>query len=261
MIGTPIFTILVALCGYGWNYYGLKIKEVDALKKESMTASKDTSQNIKNVYNIGGDIVYGDKKTIIKKNDSTNIRLSKAFQNLKSIDYTQRNIAIDYIINNFPAILSDNQIEGLIETNPISSSNLSVIEEKLCYLLATQKKSKNIENYFKQVISHNASNAIAWHYLLREDVNIDSSYIFSVIKDKPNHCLSYANIVQYAMDIDNGRVCKELLNSKDLVDFLISNSDEKNYLQQCYNWINKMIDRKSSYKKYETTYFFKTVIF
>lgn len=38
---------------------------VDALKKESMTASKDTSQNIKNVYNIGGDIVYGDKKTII----------------------------------------------------------------------------------------------------------------------------------------------------------------------------------------------------
>ena len=261
MIGTPIFTILAALCGFGWNYYGLKIKEQDALKKEKATITIDTSQKVKNVYNIGGDVVYGDKNTVINKIDTSNKKLSEAFQNLKSLDYTQRDISIDYIINNFPKILSANQIKDLIETNPISASNLNERQNKLCYLLATQRKSENIENYFKQIISYNSSNAIAWNYLLREDVNIGLPYIFSVIKDKPNHCISYQNIVQYAMEVENGHVCNELLNSSDLVDFLISNVDEKTYLQQAYSWISKMIERKSSYKKYKKTYFFKTVTF
>jgi hypothetical protein len=68
MIGTPIFTILTALCGFGWNYYGLKIKETDALKAQQKQ-SPNTSTAVKNVYNIGGDMVYGDKKTIINKQE------------------------------------------------------------------------------------------------------------------------------------------------------------------------------------------------
>src|SRR5471030_894419 len=86
MIGTAIFTILAAICGFGWNYYGLKIKEADDLKKENKAVSKDTSQNIKNVYNIGGDVVYGDKKTVINKNEASNKKLNEAFQKLKSPD-------------------------------------------------------------------------------------------------------------------------------------------------------------------------------
>jgi hypothetical protein len=261
MFGVPVFTILAAICGFGWNYYGLKIKEVDALKNEKKAVSKDTTKNVKNTYNISGDLVYGGKKTIINKGDASNKKINEAFQKLNSAEYVQRNIAIDYIVNNFPKTLSENRIKEIIKANPIFASNLSDTQSKLCYLLATQKKSESIVNYFKQVISYNSGNSIAWHYLLRKDIAIDLSYVFSVIKDKPNHCISYMNIVQYAMDIDDGHVCTELLNSPDLVNFLISNADEEVYLKQGYDWISKMIERKSSYKKYKNTYFFKTVTF
>jgi len=260
MFGTPIFTILVAICAFGWNYYGQKIKEAEGIKQNNIS-SRDTFQYKKNVYNIGGDLVYGDKKTVINTDYSNNKRLNEAFEHLKSSDYIQRNIAIDYIINNFPKTLSENQIKDIIEVNPISASNLSETQSKLCYLLAKQKKSISIENYFKQIISYDASNSIAWHYLLRKDVGIDLPYVFSVIKDKPNHCINYSNIVQYAMDIDDGYVCTQLLNSHDLINFLINNVDEKDYVKRSYDWINKMIERKPGYQKYKNTYFFEAVHF
>jgi hypothetical protein len=259
MFGIPIFTTLAILCGFGWNYYGLKIKEADAVKQKDKITSKDTPQSRKDVYNIHGDLVLGDKRTVINNNDGGNEKLIEAFEKLKSSGYPQRNIAIDYIINNFPKTLSRTQIKDLIASNPVFASNFSETQKKLCTLLATQKKSDDLKNYFKQIISYDASNSIAWHYLLREDIAIDFPYVFSVIKDKPNHCLSYANIVQYAMEIDDGRVCTELLNSHDLVDFLISNPDEQRFIKQITDWTDKMIERKSSYKKYKNTYFFQAV--
>src|SRR5579863_2820722 len=112
MIGVPVFTILTAMCAFGWNYYGLKIKEVDTLKKGNI-ASKNTYQNSK-IYNIGGDLVYGDKNTVINKNYAINKKLNEAFEKLNSPDYTERNIAIDYIVNNLPKTLPENRIKALI---------------------------------------------------------------------------------------------------------------------------------------------------
>ncbi|GGH48218.1 hypothetical protein GCM10011364_23620 [Mangrovimonas yunxiaonensis] len=64
MIGVPIFTILAAICGFGWNYYSLKIKEVE--KKER---SNEPSKSIENIYNVSGDVIQGTKNNIIDNNE------------------------------------------------------------------------------------------------------------------------------------------------------------------------------------------------
>ena len=48
MIGVPIFTILAALSGFGWNYFGLKIKEIEA-KNKSKESGKDSNSIIQNL--------------------------------------------------------------------------------------------------------------------------------------------------------------------------------------------------------------------
>src|ERR1022692_3874823 len=58
LYGVLIFTILAALCAFGWNHYGLKIKELE----------KDTSGKTTNNYNIKGDLINGNK--IITKTET-----------------------------------------------------------------------------------------------------------------------------------------------------------------------------------------------
>ena len=184
-------------------------------------------------------------------------RLTKAFDDLSNTDYTKRQIAFRYITDNFPDTLTENQIKTLISIIPsMGGSNLEMND-----LLKTQKKSIYLEAYFKKIISSDNNNfdRNAWDYLLREDVNIDLPYVISIIKDKPNHCIKYENIVQNAMDMNNSHICEGLLNSHDLINFLINLPDERVYLQQSYNWISKMIDRKPAYNKYRNTYFFRKV--
>lgn len=61
MYGIPGFLILSAICGWGWNHYGLKIKVEEArIAKENK--EKQTEQP-SSVFNIKGDYVAGDKKT------------------------------------------------------------------------------------------------------------------------------------------------------------------------------------------------------
>src|SRR5690242_20581683 len=67
MIGVPVFTVLAALCGFGWNYYGLKIKEQEAVEKKISETKSDSSSTVNNVYNISGDVVQGDKNTVIEQ--------------------------------------------------------------------------------------------------------------------------------------------------------------------------------------------------
>ena len=69
MIGVPVFTVLAAFCAFGWNYYGLKIKN-----EEKKTQSSSKPQTIQNVF-VEGDVVYGNKNInhISKKtNEKTN---------------------------------------------------------------------------------------------------------------------------------------------------------------------------------------------
>ena len=186
-------------------------------------------------------------------------KLNKAFQDLENSDNIRREINLDYILNNFPENLSATQIRQLINAVPISSSSISEKQDKILSQLSVQKKSNEIENYFKQIISFDPMNAIAWHYLLRSDINVDISYVISVIKRSPSYGQKYQNIVQYAMEAENKNISFKLLDSREVLQFIITNNEEF-YLKEAKIWLNKMIDRKASYKVYKNTYFFEKLV-
>ena len=197
--------------------------------------------NPKAVYNYTTNTIIEQTKIVGVSFDVK--KLNTAFDNLESPDYTRREIGLNYIINNFPDTLSDDQLKKIIKADSYfhySTDNNSKIND----LLMTQKKSKYLESYFKNALLKNNQNEKAWHYLFRNDVNIDPSFVISTIELRPNYWLTFANVVQYSMD--NKHICTELLNSHELISFLLLNGD-KAYQNQAYEWINKMIDRNSIY--------------
>jgi hypothetical protein len=58
--------------------------------------------------------------------------------------------------------------------------------------------------------------------------------------------------------MDNNEKCSQLLNSRELVDFLIQNVN-KTELNQAKDWIEKMINRKKNYSIYKKNYFFQKI--
>ena len=68
----PIFVIMGALCGIGWNHYGLKIKELEKLEKQSKPEEIKTTEKVSKTFNIQGDYVHGskyvDKSSIVAPN-------------------------------------------------------------------------------------------------------------------------------------------------------------------------------------------------
>jgi len=77
MIGTPIFTILAALCVFGWNYYGLKIKDHEKSIQKNNKDFIQVSPTVQNVYNIGGDYLERDKnKSTLKESEVTKLKIA-----------------------------------------------------------------------------------------------------------------------------------------------------------------------------------------
>ncbi|WP_316765371.1 hypothetical protein [Pedobacter frigiditerrae] len=77
MYVTPLFAILFALSGLGWNHYGLKVKEEEAVLK-NMT---ETSVKKEPQINISGDYIAGNK---IIKDKSIHMDKSKTEHNTNS---------------------------------------------------------------------------------------------------------------------------------------------------------------------------------
>jgi len=237
---------------------GLTAK-IDKLAKSSDKQSQDYKDFLKKLdekFNIvrgpNGDPVSNVYQTIDKINRQ---KFDDALNKLMGTDYPQKSIALDYIINNCPSNLTDSQIKKITSQFSFLSGygeNFSKIND----ILKTEKKSHYLIDYFKQVISKDNFNAIAWSYLFRNDVNIDAQYAFSIIESRPPHWMQYENIVQYAME--NDKTCSELLNSHELIDFLFKNVEQVN-LKQAYNWIEKMIERKETYDRYKPNYFFQRI--
>ena len=113
MICTPIFTILTAFSAFGWNYYGLKIKEIETQKKVQTSNYKESIITIQNVFNVGGDLVKGDKnvgKRLNKKNETntlTPINFSEATLDIGNTNskpnpyFTYENNLMDFIVDVF----------------------------------------------------------------------------------------------------------------------------------------------------------------
>ncbi len=110
MIGTPLFTILAATCAFGWNYYGLKIKEFEKSQPKVETPT------IQNVYNIKGDYVSGNKK--VKSSDAkilTEIQISEKVDSEIIVDIGN----FDNRINPYFRY-SDNQLDFQFAINAVS---------------------------------------------------------------------------------------------------------------------------------------------
>jgi hypothetical protein len=177
-------------------------------------------------------------------------KLTQSFDDLDNIDYTKAMLARDYITNNFPDTLSDEQGNKLLKfikhygyTNTLAD------------LLSYQRKSIYLTEIFKFIVSKEEADLNAWRYLFRSPVSVDLSYVISIIESKPNYWLKYANIVQYAME-SSSNICASLLNSEELIDFLLAHEDAT-YHKQAVDWLNKMIARKASYEKFRNTRFFQ----
>ena len=64
MIGIAVFGILGILCAFGWNYYGLKIKELEKIQSTEKSIYQDTlAKTNTTTYNVSGDVVQGNKIT------------------------------------------------------------------------------------------------------------------------------------------------------------------------------------------------------
>lgn len=101
-IGIAVFTILLAICGYGSYHFGEKKEKAKAINLNNVKDNEDndTALNPKNVYHIKGDLVQGNKVSneknevinapealIVTKNQSGGINTVNVFQNeYKPID-------------------------------------------------------------------------------------------------------------------------------------------------------------------------------
>lgn len=183
-------------------------------------------------------------------------KFNDAVNNLKSSNYDEKDMSLNYIISNFPDRLTEEQIKIITSEYEFLQGHVNAYNQ-INLLLSRQQKSLLLVAYYKQVLIKNEEDRTAWHYLFRKDVSIDMPYVVDKIKNKPNHCMKYANITQYAIESKNTKICMSLLNSHDLVDFLVSNKNEQKYLVQAIEWLNKIINSNPSYETYRDTYFFE----
>jgi hypothetical protein len=74
MIGIPIFVILGALCAYGWNYYSLKIKELEKTQNEqksNITISPESIEFARANAFQGSKVEFYEKYTFTVFNPAT----------------------------------------------------------------------------------------------------------------------------------------------------------------------------------------------
>ena len=146
MAGVPLFTILAALCGFGWNYYGLKIKELEKVHneriKDSISSKKDSIKS-NNTYYVSGDLVKGNKSIkhdeiiapnalIVTKNQSGGQNTVNVYQN----EFKPLDNALETIIEQKLSVLANQynkhpQIIIEIESNNSQRNKIALYLEKL----------------------------------------------------------------------------------------------------------------------------------
>lgn len=194
-------------------------------------------------------------QTPISNISTSDQKLNQSFDDLSDLDHTKSDIAITYIRNNFPDTISNEQAKKLFNYMSMFGTN----DEELLDLISYQKKSAYLDKLFKLVISKNQQDPSGWRYFLKQDVNTVYPYVVSIIKDKQNPILKYTNITTDAILNDNKQIAIKLLNSKDLINSLITDSTDKQDLHAMYYSLNSIFKIKPSYIIYKDTYFFKNV--
>ncbi|MFV8335809.1 hypothetical protein ACNQF7_06930 [Flavobacterium sp. RSP29] len=152
MWGVPIFTILAVVCGFFWNHYGLKIKEIE---KQSKPQIEKTNSKTINTFQIKGDYIKGDKKET--KSEIINAPSALIVTNRQSGGQN----TVNYYQNEFkvPNVDIDNSIysniQDLITQYPNHPSTVIEIESgnsqrnKVAIQLETYLKEQHLGQYPK----------------------------------------------------------------------------------------------------------------
>jgi len=142
MIGIPLFLVLSAICGFGWNHYGLKIKEEEIrISKENAIKNQDTKVSPK-VYNTEGDHFRGDKTidnsvTSIQDNSKNKQENTNSGTNTGNIGGTGNTVSNNPVTNNYTNSGINHGIIGPVNVNPekqlkdIDKKNILIEVEKL----------------------------------------------------------------------------------------------------------------------------------
>jgi hypothetical protein len=154
----PIFVILGALCGIGWNHYGLKIKEIEKQVKPPQEVKK-TDSTIINTFHVKGDYVNGNKNVkksnvvdasnalIVTNNQSGGQNIINYYQNefkLPNDEISNSiNINIQKLIKNYP--------NHPFTTIEIESGNS--LRDKVASQLELYMKIDNLGQYSKGNVS------------------------------------------------------------------------------------------------------------
>jgi hypothetical protein len=146
MIGVPVFGILGILCAFGWNYYGLKIKELEKTQstvKNEKNISQDTlDKRETTTYIVSGDVVHGNKTTkhedinapnalIVTKNQSGGQNTVNYYKN----EYEPLDTEVEKEIDNKLSLFANNKdypkIIIEIEANNSQRNKVAKVLERL----------------------------------------------------------------------------------------------------------------------------------
>lgn len=225
---------------------GLKVDENTGLLKviDSQLLKKKFFQIIDNIQQPISPLPTNNSSGDIQK-------INKAFYDL-GINGYQRDISLNYIIQNFPPNIADNQINQIIKDYPFFQSHEDQYNQ-IKYLLTTQGKKQIVIDFFKTILLKNGADKILWDYVYKYDKNLTFDYIVGTIKPNPPYWMRYSDAIRFSMGVNNN-ICKQLLNSNELIEFVITRcSDDE--LIWCKNAIKSTIENKHTYSDYKTTYF------
>lgn len=179
------------------------------------------------------------------KNDQKDKKLQTAFDELSNNDVMKQEIAQSYVINSFPNHLNDAQIQEVVNGLYFPVDSAAPNRIKLIYLLSQQKQSKVIDEYFKSILENNPTDDVVWNYFFRKDVNIDLSYVATVIKNGPDYFHNYTTITYFAIQAKNEPIWRGLLNSQELIRFLKQKNINSNFRDTRAKFFQKLNAEKT----------------
>ncbi len=142
MAGICVFTILTALCAYGWNHFNMKIKQQE--KAASAATKSDTTTKPQAVYHIQGDMVQ--KKVVVEKAKQPKIYAPNAA--IVTVDQSGGSNTVNQYYNakNPKDLVAEPifNVDGIYGKNILAKDNSNFFINVKQYSLAAQKPEKSV---------------------------------------------------------------------------------------------------------------------
>lgn len=202
LIGVLVSACLVALFTYGYNFYGIKIKEMEKNKPKAAIDSDTKPNTITNTYNVSGDVVQGDKI------DNSRNNLSAPNALIATVNQSGGQNTVNYFQNEYRPLnenikeqISKN-IQSLTTQYPSHPQVLIQIEHGNAN---GHKVAKQLSNIFEQynLGKYNEGNVIMGQLPPEPITIVTNSANKDFVDDLTSALSPYIN-VQYNIDLNDG---------------------------------------------------------